>query len=65
VAHARGRRRRRAARRARERGHLAFPGGDDPLDAPLDLEPHRPVVAARTEQGLAELLTVVDWQGSA
>ena len=43
-------------------GHVAFPGGDDALDAPLDLEPHRPVVAARTDQGLAELLTVVDWQ---
>jgi myo-inositol-1(or 4)-monophosphatase len=43
-------------------GHIAFPGGKDALDAPLDLEPHRPVVAARTEQGLAELLTVIDWQ---
>jgi len=44
-------------------GHVAFPGfADGPLAAPLDLEPHAPVVAARTERGLAELLTVVDWQ---
>ena len=47
-------------------GHVAFPGGDgaDMLDAPLDLEPHRPVVAARTRQGLAELLTVLESQGA-
>jgi myo-inositol-1(or 4)-monophosphatase len=44
-------------------GHVAFPGfADGPLAAPLDLEPHAPVIAARTEQGLAELTTVVDWQ---
>ena len=30
-------------------GHVAFPAFDDPLGAPLDLEPHSPVVAARTE----------------
>jgi hypothetical protein len=28
---------------------------DEPLSAPLDLEPRSPVVAARTEQALAEL----------
>jgi len=44
-------------------GHVAFPGfADGPLAAPLDLEPHAPVVAARTEQGLADLITIVDWQ---
>ena len=44
-------------------GHVAFPGfADGPLAAPLDLEPHAPVIAARTEQGLADLTTVVDWQ---
>jgi len=36
-------------------GHVCFPGMDEPLGAPLDLEPHSPVVAARTEQGLREL----------
>src|SRR3954447_13346156 len=37
-------------------GHVAFlgaPGG--PLGAPLDLEPHHPVVAARTAESLAAL----------
>ncbi|CAA9480832.1 MAG: Inositol-1-monophosphatase [uncultured Solirubrobacteraceae bacterium] len=44
-------------------GHVAFPGfADGPLAAPLDCEPRAPIVAARTEQGLAELTTVVDWQ---
>lgn len=43
-------------------GHVAFPGGEDPLDAPLDLEPHRPVVAALTERGLAELVSVLAGQ---
>jgi hypothetical protein len=28
---------------------------DDPLGAPLDLEPRSPVVAARTPEALAEL----------
>jgi myo-inositol-1(or 4)-monophosphatase len=36
-------------------GCVAFPGADSPLAAPLDLEPRYPVVAARTERGLAEL----------
>jgi myo-inositol-1(or 4)-monophosphatase len=36
-------------------GHVAFPGYDDPLGAPLDLLPHAPVVAARTAATLAEL----------
>jgi myo-inositol-1(or 4)-monophosphatase len=38
-------------------GEVAFvgaPGG--PLSAPLDLEPHHPVVAARTPEALAQLL---------
>ena len=36
-------------------GTVAFTGCEDPLGAPLDLEPRSPVVAARSEQGLAEL----------
>jgi myo-inositol-1(or 4)-monophosphatase len=44
---------------AREAGaHVAFIAYDDPLAAPLDLEPHSPVVAARTAAGLAELARV-------
>jgi myo-inositol-1(or 4)-monophosphatase len=39
-------------------GHVAFTAFDDPLAAPLDLEPHSPVVAARTPEGLAELARV-------
>jgi myo-inositol-1(or 4)-monophosphatase len=39
-------------------GHVAFISFDDPLAAPLDLEPHSPVVAARTPEGLAELAAV-------
>ena len=39
-------------------GHVAFVAYDDPLAAPLDLEPHSPVVAARTPGGLAELAAV-------
>ena len=31
-------------------GVVAFPACDDPLAAPLDLEPRSPVVAARTER---------------
>ena len=34
-------------------GLVAFPACDDPLGAPLDLEPHSPVVAARTPEALA------------
>jgi myo-inositol-1(or 4)-monophosphatase len=44
---------------AREAGaHVAFTAYDDPLGAPLDIEPHSPVVAARTAEGLAELARV-------
>jgi len=42
-------------------GHVSFPGMDQPLGAPLDLEPHSPVVAARTEQGLRDLTTLPCW----
>jgi myo-inositol-1(or 4)-monophosphatase len=43
----------------REAGGLcAFTAFDDPLGAPLDLEPHSPVVAARSPEGLAELARV-------
>ena len=36
-------------------GYVAFTAMDDPLSAPLDLEPRSPVVAARTPEALAEL----------
>jgi myo-inositol-1(or 4)-monophosphatase len=36
-------------------GLVAFPAYDDPLAAPLDIEPHSPVVAARTPDALARL----------
>jgi myo-inositol-1(or 4)-monophosphatase len=39
-------------------GLVAFPAFSDPLGAPLDLLPHSPVVAARTERGLADLVGV-------
>ena len=39
-------------------GLVAFPRFDDPLGAPLDLTPHSPVVAARTPEGLADLVAV-------
>ena len=39
-------------------GIVAFTRCDDPLGAPLDLEPRSPVVAARTEAALAELATL-------
>ena len=42
-------------------GHVAFTAFADPLAAPLDLEPHSPVVAARTPAGLAELARVPHW----
>jgi myo-inositol-1(or 4)-monophosphatase len=44
-------------------GHVAFTAFEDPLAAPLDLEPHSPVVAARTAQGLKELATVAAHRG--
>jgi myo-inositol-1(or 4)-monophosphatase len=40
-------------------GLVAFPAGDDPLAAPLDLEPRSPVIAARTQATLVELETLV------
>ena len=44
---------------AREAGALvAFIAYDDPLAAPLDLEPHSPVVAARSAEGLEALARV-------
>ena len=39
-------------------GLVAFTACDEPLGAPLDLEPHSPVVAARTARALAELATL-------
>jgi myo-inositol-1(or 4)-monophosphatase len=43
-------------------GLVAFTAYEDPLAAPLDLEPHSPVVAARTPAGLAELSRVPHWR---
>jgi myo-inositol-1(or 4)-monophosphatase len=43
-------------------GAVAFTAYDDPLAAPLDLEPHSPVAAARTEAGLAQLVRVPSWE---
>jgi myo-inositol-1(or 4)-monophosphatase len=44
----------------REAGALvAFPAFDEPLGAPLDLEPHSPIVAARSADGLERLLSIV------
>jgi len=40
-------------------GLVAFTAFEDPLGAPLDLEPHSPVVAARTPEALAELAAIV------
>jgi myo-inositol-1(or 4)-monophosphatase len=45
-------------------GHVAFPACSTPLGAPLDLEPHSPVVAARTPEGLAELASILPEYGS-
>ena len=60
VAHARRRRRRRAADRARGRRRSSrSPRFDDPLGAPLDIEPHSRVVAARTPEALAQLRSIV------
>jgi myo-inositol-1(or 4)-monophosphatase len=42
-------------------GEVAFIAFDDPLAAPLDLEPRSPVVAARTPAGLAEVSKVPVW----
>ncbi|MBA3328543.1 MAG: hypothetical protein H0T43_09615, partial [Solirubrobacterales bacterium] len=40
-------------------GHVAFPAYDDPLGAPLDIEPHSPIVAARTPESLALLASML------
>ena len=46
----------------REAGGLVeFIAYDDPLAAPLDLEPHSPVIAARTPEGLASVRRVPAW----
>jgi myo-inositol-1(or 4)-monophosphatase len=42
-------------------GEVAFIAYDDPLAAPLDLEPRSPVVAARTPEGLAQVAKVPVW----
>jgi myo-inositol-1(or 4)-monophosphatase len=42
-------------------GQVAFIAYEDPLAAPLDLEPHSPVIAARTPQGLADVRGVPAW----
>jgi|ERR671931_2570197 myo-inositol-1(or 4)-monophosphatase len=44
-------------------GLVAFTAFEDPLAAPLDLVPHSPVVAARSEAGLAEMARVPSWEG--
>jgi myo-inositol-1(or 4)-monophosphatase len=40
-------------------GVVAFPEYDDPLGAPLDIEPHSRVVAARTPDSLARLIAAL------
>jgi myo-inositol-1(or 4)-monophosphatase len=42
-------------------GHVAFIAYDEPLAAPLDLEPHSPVIAARTPEGLDAVRCVPVW----
>ncbi len=42
-------------------GHVAFIAFDDPLAAPLDLEPRSPVIAARTPEGLRAVANVPVW----
>jgi myo-inositol-1(or 4)-monophosphatase len=42
-------------------GLVAFIAYDDPLAAPLDLEPRSPVIAARTPEGLAAVACVPVW----
>jgi len=45
-------------------GLVAFPWYEDVLSAPLDLVPHSPCVAARTERALAELSRIPPAEGS-
>jgi myo-inositol-1(or 4)-monophosphatase len=42
-------------------GLVAFTAFEDPLSAPLDLVPHSPLVAARSEAALGELAAVPTW----
>jgi myo-inositol-1(or 4)-monophosphatase len=42
-------------------GHVAFIAYEDPLAAPLDLEPRSPVIAARTPEGLEAVKRVPSW----
>jgi len=42
-------------------GLVSFIAFDDPLGAPLDLEGHSPVIAARTAAGLADVAKVPVW----
>src|SRR3954447_13073922 len=42
-------------------GQVAFIAYDDPLGAPLDLEPRSPVIAARTPEGLRSVRAVPAW----
>ncbi len=42
-------------------GQVAFIAYDDPLAAPLDLEPRSPVIAARTREGLEQVRRVPAW----
>src|ERR671928_141106 len=44
-------------------GQVAFIAYDDPLAAPLDLEPRSPVIAARSAGGLADVARVPSWEG--
>ncbi|HEV2820285.1 MAG TPA: inositol monophosphatase family protein [Solirubrobacteraceae bacterium] len=49
----------------RESGGLVeFPGAAGPLDAPLDLEPHAPVIAARSEDAMQRLRAIVAANGA-
>ncbi len=40
-------------------GHVVFPGCGDALGCKLDLDPHSPLLAARTERGVADLAAVL------
>jgi len=49
----------------RESGGLVeFPGVGGPLDAPLDLAPHAPVIAARSEEALERMRAVATANGA-
>jgi len=45
-------------------GLVAFPGVGGPLDAPLDLVPHAPVIAARSEEALERMRAVATANGA-